>query len=248
MIRVAIYPLYRRVELSPRTKMTTVFLALMVIGLTGLVMMAIPGFSRHGHGVGAHGAGHVGHGTGHAGHGGAHVGHGHGAGHVTHGAAPSHGTQAAPHGKGVTSNDGRVGGTRWIPPLYAVFSLLALYGAFGYCLIALAPTLPITWASLIALAPALLLVRFGVVPFWNFLFQFQGKPDSPLEELVLAEAEAVTPFRNGKGIVAVVRDGRQVQFSARLLEAQVAMPVRVGDRLRVEEVDAANERVVVSLH
>ena len=223
----------------------TVFLALMVIGLTGLVMMAIPGFSRHGHGVGAHGMGHVGHGLGHAGHGGVHAGHGHVAGHAANGPAPSHGARAATPGKAAPSGGSRLGATRWIPPLYAVFSALALYGAFGY---ALAAYLPIRWATWIALAPSLLLVRFGVVPFWNFLFQFQGKPDSPLEELVLCEAEAVTSFHNGRGIVALVRDGRQVQFSARLLEAQATMPVRVGDRLRVEDVDAANERVIVSLH
>jgi hypothetical protein len=42
-------------------------------------------------------------------------------------------------------------------------------------------------------------------------------------------------------------DGRLVQFSARLPEAQAGMPVRVGDTLRVEEVDAANQRVLVTL-
>ncbi|HLK60415.1 MAG TPA: hypothetical protein VKU00_27890 [Chthonomonadaceae bacterium] len=221
----------------------TVFLALMVIGLTGLIMMAIPGFSRHGHGVGAHGADHAGHIPGHAGQGAIHAG----AGHAGHAPAPAHaqGTHAPPPGQEATGN-GRLGGTRWIPPLYAVFSFLALYGAAGYILAAY--HLPISWAAIIALVPSALLVRFGVVPFWNMLFQFQGKPDTPLEELILCDAQAVTAFHNGRGIVEVVRDGRQVQFSARLPEAQAALPVRVGDKLRVEEVDAANERLIVSLH
>ena len=63
----------------------------------------------------------------------------------------------------------------------------------------------------------------------------------------MSEATAVTPFRGGRGLVSVVRDGRLVQFSARLIDTQASLPVRVGDRLRIEDVDAARERVTVSV-
>ena len=52
------------------------FLILMVIGLVGLAMMAIPAFSGHGHAAG------TGHALGHGAHHGGAVGHGHGAGHA----------------------------------------------------------------------------------------------------------------------------------------------------------------------
>ncbi|MGH7294202.1 MAG: hypothetical protein ACRELB_04685, partial [Polyangiaceae bacterium] len=64
---------------------------------------------------------------------------------------------------------------------------------------------------------------------------------------LLAEATAVVPFRNGRGIVSVVRDGRTVQLAATLREDHAALPVKVGDRLRVEDVDAPRERVTVSI-
>jgi hypothetical protein len=64
---------------------------------------------------------------------------------------------------------------------------------------------------------------------------------------VLEEAKAVTPFRNGRGVVAVVRDGRMVQFSARLVERQSPVQVGVGDRLLVEDVDSGRERLTVSV-
>jgi hypothetical protein len=65
--------------------------------------------------------------------------------------------------------------------------------------------------------------------------------------VALTEGEAVVPFRNGRGIISTVRDGRRVQLSASLRPDQQALPVRVGDRLLIEEVDAAHERVTVSI-
>jgi hypothetical protein len=102
-------------------------------------------------------------------------------------------------------------------------------------------------AAALATVPAALLEKFAVTPLWNVMIAAQGKPCSPLEALTLCEAEAVTPFRNGKGIVAVERDGRLVQFSAQLLPEQAHLPVHVGDRLRVEEVDVQRERMTVTL-
>jgi hypothetical protein len=48
-------------------------------------------------------------------------------------------------------------------------------------------------------------------------------------------------------MVSTVRDARRVQLAAQLRRDQAALPVKVGDRLLIEDVDAANERVTVSL-
>ncbi len=216
----------------------SVFLALMVAGLTGLIVMAIPAFGRHGHFGTPHGIGS-------AGHGGLHIGPGHGVAHTT-GAAPGHALTAVGKGAGTQAGPPVTDLTRLLPSPRMIFSLLALYGAFGNVLYgSLHLSLPI--AALLAIVPAALLEKFAVTPLWNALIASQGKPSSPLEALTLCEAEAVTPFRNGKGIVAMERDGRMVQFSAQLPEEQAHLPVHVGDRLRVEEVDTARERMTVTL-
>ncbi|HEX5747044.1 MAG TPA: hypothetical protein VFZ09_12430 [Archangium sp.] len=161
-----------------------------------------------------------------------HHGHlGHGSGHVTH--APGHVAHAG-HGF-----------MHFLPEPRLLFSLLALYGAFGNVL---ALTLSSLWlVALLALLPALLVERFVLAPLWKLAFQFQGRPSSPLPALLMEDARAVTPFRNGKGLVRVIRDGRSVQLSARLVEGQSMLPVQVGDKLRIEEIDPENERVTVSL-
>lgn len=223
----------------------SVFLVLMIIGLIGLVMMAIPGLNRHGHShIAGHGALRLGNAP-HVGHGGAHVGQ---AGHALGGAklgGPKAGGQPAQAGQGAAAAN--AGGLlRWIPSPRMIFSLMTLYGGFGIALTR-GMHMPMNLAYLIALIPAGLFERFVITPCWNALMQFEGTPSSPLENLTFEEAEAVTPFRNGKGMVSVERDGRLVQFRASLPEAQAAMQVRVGDKLRIEEVDAENERVTVSL-
>jgi len=215
----------------------SLFLVAMIVGLIGMVLMAIPGLNRHGHG-GLAGHGHA---IGHAGHGISHSGQG------AHLAGPGRlgGLRGGKGGKEGAAGEGLL--ARLIPSPRVVFSLLTAYGAFGYALVGAAhmPTLLAAWLAVI---PAIALERYALEPFWRAMLQFQGTPCAPLTEMVMCEAVAVTPFRNGKGVVSVVREGRDVQFSARLLENQAAMPVQVGDRLRVEEVDDAHERVVVSLH
>ena len=226
----------------------SVFLALMVAGLTGLIVMAFPAFGRHAHFGSPHGLGT-------AGHTGLHLGPGHGAGH-TGGAATGHTLTAAGSAPGTLTTAGSASGTptgptsmdltRFLPSPRMIFSLLTLYGAFGNALHgSLHLSLPV--AAVLAVVPAALLEKFAVTPLWNAMLAAQGKPSSPLEALTLCEAEAVTPFRNGKGIVAMERDGRQVQFSAQLAQEQAHLPVHVGDKLRVEEVDATRERMTVTL-
>lgn len=214
---------------------SSVFATLMVIGLVGLGAMAIPAFGRGHHSLGGRGIGHAsaGHGLGHGG--------------------PAHGMShagVAPNARGTLQQvfpaDGRPHGLwRFVPSPRRVFSLLALFGAFGN-----AGThafhLPMPVAALAALVPTLLIEWLLLSPLWNLLFRVQSAPSSPLEQLISSEARAVLPFRNGRGMVSAIRDGRSVQLVAYLREEQRLLPVKVGDRLVIEDVDAARERVTVS--
>jgi hypothetical protein len=214
-----------------------VFLTFIVVGTAGLFAMALPAFGRAAHFGGGHAphavaapssASSVG--------GGAHASLASASGHAPHGAAIS-----------VAGRGGWLGQTLgfFLSPR-AIFSVIALYGAAGNALVRaghLAPSL----AALVAVVPAVLVERLVVAPLWNLMFRYQGVPSSSLDQLLLTEARAVTPFKNGRGIVAVERDGRRVQFMARLAPSQAMMPVRVGTALRVEEVDAARECLLVAI-
>jgi hypothetical protein len=228
-----------------------VFLVLMVIGLVGLVMMALPAFASHGAAHGGHPM--QGHGTHH----GLGFGRGGARGHLLGPprGAGGRGVETAPFAPSVpvTPADATVPPDvaptrlmRFIPSPRAVCSVLALYGAFGNALVH-AFHLPFAFAALAAIVPALGVEWFVVRPVWNLIFRFQGQESSPLEELVLAEARAVVPFRNGRGLISTVRDGRVVQLSARLVDAEIAEAIKVGDRLRIEDVDSRRERVLVSV-
>jgi hypothetical protein len=214
------------------------FLILMVVGLVGLVAMAIPAFA-HGHALSGHGAAHG------LGHGALHGGAAHGGPHI--GLTPSSGgVRGVAAQLLIPADPAQHSRWRFVPSPRAVFSVLALYGAFGNAAVHafhLAPAL----AALAAALPALLVEWALVRPLWRMLFRFQASESSPLEQLALTEGEAVVPFRNGRGIISTVRDGRRVQLSASLRPDQQALPVRVGDRLLIEEVDAAHERVTVSI-
>jgi hypothetical protein len=206
-----------------------VFLTLMVIGLVGLVMMAVPALGGHHHlpQIRAHGHGAtLGQHGGHGGTLGQPGGHTH---ELARADAPAAGL-----------------GLRFIPSPRAIFSLLALYGAFGNALVH-AAHLNRGGAALIAIGPALLTEWFLIRPIWKLLFRFQGEASRPLEELIFGEAQAVVPFRNGRGLVTTVRDGRRVQLSARLSAEQAGLPVAFGQRLRIEDVDARRECVTVSV-
>jgi hypothetical protein len=203
------------------------FLILMVIGLVGLAMMAIPAFARH-----ATAAPQV------------HHLPGHGA------VAPR--AQLAPSEPSMSSemvpaaHVDPSGIVRWLPTPRGVFSSLALYGAFGNALLDALHLNPLL-AGLAALAPTFVVERFVVRPLWNLVFRFQGQASASLDQLLLTEAVAVVPFRNGRGMVSTTREGRCVQLSARLCDEHCMLSVKVGDRLRIEEVDARRERVTVSV-
>jgi hypothetical protein len=138
------------------------------------------------------------------------------------------------------------GALRFIPSPRIAFSAFALYGAFGNALLA-AAHLPFGLAALVALVPTFVVERFAVMPLWNVLSRSAGEASAPLGELIFEEATAVTNFRNGRGMISVVREGRLVQFAARLREDQSHLAVKVGERLRVEHVDSKNERFIVTL-
>jgi hypothetical protein len=219
------------------------FLTLMVIGLVGLVVMALPAFARHGHGAGGlHAALHAGHAV-------KATAALRGAGAVAKAAGSKSALVAAGQAGQALTKDGPAPAAasrlhRFIPSPRLLFSLSALYGASGNALVAAHVSFPV--AAVVAILPAAAVERLAVTPLWNLLFRFQAPPSSPLEALVFSEAIAVTAFRNGRGIVSVVRDGRRVQFAARLSEGDALAPVRVGEKLRVEDVDAARERLTVT--
>jgi hypothetical protein len=202
----------------------------MVIGLVGLAAMAVPAFA-HSHGAlpghgGAHGIGHA--------------GAAHGMAHATVPSARGALQQLLPADPAHESR------WRFLPTPRAVFSLLALYGAFGNAAVH-AFRLPLLVAALGALLPALLIEWLLVRRLWNLVFRLEAPACSPLERLILSEARAVVPFRNGRGMVSTVRDGRSVQLVANLSKEHAATPVKVGDRLLIEDVDAIKERVTVSV-
>jgi hypothetical protein len=223
-------------RIHQRTSVMSIFTVLIVIGLTGMLVMALPGMARQGH----MGAGHsLGHG---AAHGAAHSAGGHAASHTGHAGQAAKGGQQATTGSDLMRSLAQ----RLIPSPVAVFSFLTLYGALG-TLIEHTMRQPRAYAALLALLPALLAERTLVTPMWNLVVRSEGEPSTPLENLVMQEAKALTPFANGKGLVSVVRDGRAVQFVAQLTAEQAGVPVRVGDVLQIEDVDPHRQRLTVAI-
>lgn len=210
-----------------------VFVVLMLVGLGGLVLMAIPGLSRHGGGRlgrmgrvarGAHGAKGI--------HSALPV-------HVRHSAvAPRSHHVGVRHGATSVKHAALV----FLDPRL-LFSLMALYGASGQ--IALKLGLSEGWSALLAI-PAAIGLEWGIVSrLWRFAMRFESLPATPMKNLLGEEVEAVTPFRNGKGVVCAIRDGRTVQLLAKLAQTHIQDTVRTGDRLWILEVEPNSERVTV---
>lgn len=217
-------------------------MTLMLVGLVGLFLMAMPAFGHHGHAHAGHGGRAV------FGHGGAapRLGGGRGGGGRTLADVGAAASAASARREIAAASATPIRLLRFVPSPRAVCSVLALYGAFGNALVH-AGHMRFATATFAAVLPALLVEHFVVRPVWNLLFRYQGQPSSALDALLLSEAQAVVPFRNGRGMVSVVRDGRIVQLAATLREDHAVMPVKVGDRLRIEDVDARRERVTVSV-
>jgi hypothetical protein len=217
------------------------YISSLLLGAAGLGVMALGGLGHRGHaGSGARGHGHA---TGH--------GHGHGqananaAGHVHGVRHPGH-VHAAGHAS--TARDA-MSSTLWTitsPRFLFSFAL-----GFGFAGELLRPVLggPLLVAG--AVVGGVLFERILVAPLWNFAMRFASTPAVTLESAVSDEATAVTSFdANGQGIISLEVDGQVVQILATLRpddRALGAARVRAGQRVRIDEVDAAQNRCTVSL-
>lgn len=199
----------------------------LALGVAGMTAMAVAGLGHAGHAHGGHG--HAGHGHGgHAHGGGGHGGQGHGG-----------------HGQGHHDNGLLRTAAVLSPRLW--FTLLAGFGAAGLLLEPVAPGGAVRAA--LAVGAAVLFELLLARPVWNFAFRFASRPATTLEACVTDEVQAVTGFdAEGHGLVAVELDGQVVQVLATLRAADRAAGsrVRAGDRVRVDEVDSARNRCVVS--
>lgn len=194
------------------------YISSMLLGGLGLGAMALSGLGHHGHsGDGAHG----------------HVGHAHHAHHGDHGHHGDH----AHHGSFLWAI---------MSPRF-LFSLALGFGAVGELV---RPMLGGPLLLVVALAGGVAFERFIVSPLWNLAMRFASQPALTLESAVADEATAVTAFdANGQGIVSIEVDGQIVQILATLQPSDRTLGVRVraGQRVRIEDVNAAASRCTVSL-
>jgi hypothetical protein len=205
------------------------YISSLLLGAAGLGVMALGGLGHRGHaGSAARGHGH-GNAPGHA-HGVRHPGHVHVAGH-------------APTARDAMSS------TLWtITSPRFLFSLALGFGTAGELL---RPVLSGPLLIAAAVAGGVLFERLLVSPLWNFAMRFASTPAVTLESAVSDEATAVTSFDvNGQGIISLEVDGQVVQILATLRPDDRllgAARVRAGQRVRIDEVDAAQNRCTVSL-
>ena len=133
------------------------------------------------------------------------------------------------------------------------FSMLVGFGTTGIVLRGLLGAIPVVGPIAVlaaAVAGGVLFELLLVGPFWNFLFRFASNPALTLESALTDTALAVTGFdANGQGLIAVDVDGQVVQVLASLRadDRGDARRVRAGELVRIEEVDTARGRCVVSI-
>lgn len=211
----------------------------LALGGAGLVAMAATGLT---HGQGApHGAPtHAAHSAGHAA--------GPAAGHsVAHAGGLLHRAAAGrPAGRGGHWGGGLRSALVALASPRVLFSLLLGYGATG---VLLRPWIAGAGLVVAGIGGALLLELGLARPLWNLTSRFASRPAATLEASVLSDATATSGFNaEGEGLVAVEVDGQIVQCLGQLCADDRALGVRVrsGDRLRIEEVDAARSRCTVS--
>jgi hypothetical protein len=204
------------------------YISSLLLGAGGLAVMALGGVGIRGHG----GSSHSGHGHGPAhGHGHTHAGHARG-GHSHNGV----------HAPSLASK------TFWTlaSPRF-LFSFALGFGAIGE---ATRGVLSGPLQIIAAIAGAVLFERLIVTPLWNFAMRFASTPALTLESAVTDEATAVTSFdANGQGIVSIEVDGQVVQVLATLNsgDRDLGVRVRAGQRVRVDDVNSAQNRCTVSL-
>jgi len=116
--------------------------------------------------------------------------------------------------------------------------------------IILHPFLAGWFLALVAVAGGVLFERVLVGPLWDSLMRFASEPALTLESCTGDDATTVTTFDGrGHGIVSVELDGQVVHLLATLQANDRAggSRVRSGTRVRIEDVDAAQNRCTVSL-
>lgn len=197
-----------------------------------------------GHGDAVHDVGHLGHGGHDAGHGGHDVAHAGQAGHAD-------ATHAGDHGHDATHAHGDFGHTlatmllSWLSPR-VIFGVLVGFGAAGMLL------RPLLGASLTVVAAVAAGVGFeaGVLgPVWSLMFRFASTPADTLADAWMETAMATTAFdAAGDGLVQIELNGELTQVLARLRpqDRHAGVRVRMGDRVRVEEVNPDRNTFVVA--
>lgn len=203
--------------------MFPIYTTLFLIGLLGLLALALLGAAHGGHDA-AHG----------------HMGHAHG-GHSAHG-HQSHGDAQ----RGEQGHSPRDLSALWalLSPL-TLFSLCLGIGATGLLL------KPLHWAMLsTALAAAgggLAFYGLIVRPLWGLIFQFASTPSRALEGTVAQTAEALTRFdERGRGLVRLTIDGQLVRVLAVLEPEDRAAGALPGEKLLVTAVDGRTNSCRVS--
>jgi hypothetical protein len=205
------------------------YISSMVLGAIGFTAMALGGLGGRGH----HGAAPHTQGGGHV--------HVHGPGH--HGHSHAGATVRGGHAAGPVA-----GRAFWLitSPRF-LFSLLLGFGASGAMLRAVLGGPLLLGAAAVG---AVVFERLLVSPLWNFAMRFASRPASTLESAVTDEAIAVSAFDdNGQGIVSLEVDGQVLQILATLQPQDRVLGgrVRAGQRLRIDEVNAAKQSCTVSI-
>src|SRR6185437_10730280 len=214
------------------------YITSLLLGATGLGVMALSGLGARGHAAAGHGArGHAGHGHVHLHAHGAHGGHAHAA----HGPANSHSLTAG----------GRAAASRTFWSLTSPRFLFSFFLGFGAAGLVVRPFAGGVVLAAAAVLGGVALERLLVSPLWNLSMRFASTPATTLESAISDEATAVTAFdANGQGIVSVEVDGQVVQILATLQPDHRALAgprIRAGQRVRIEDVDAGRNRCTVSL-
>lgn len=164
--------------------------------------------------------------------------------------APTHGAHGVHPHVPVAMRTGARGGLR--PTLLSLVSPRVLFSVvlgFGITGLLLRPFLGGAALAIAAAAGGVLLEAAIVRPVWNLLFRFASTPASSLEGSLFSEATATSGFdTNGEGLVSLEVDGQLVQCLGTLRESDrvLGIRVRLGDRLRVEDVDPTRSRCTVS--
>ena len=213
-----------------------VYLFATVLGLLGLVVMAVLGGL---HSAGGHAHGHTGHTPGHAGAGSAHHGQT-GLRDLHHGAGYAHGPVA--------------GGAAWLLTLASPRVLLSLALGFGLTGLLLAQLLPGVLLLAAALLGGILFETLLIRPYWSFLLRFESRPALTLASVSGGPAQAATDFdARGAGLISFELNGETRQMLAHLITSgpDAFLPqakgvlVRRGEALTIESIDEQSNRCTV---